>query len=164
VHEHFAAFVVAASATLSASFAEEIVSGTRAFESLYSLIPMVLLLIAVLFIGPLFTFSRKLWLCRITGLNEYMVMAHHYVDAFDRKWIRDASASGESQLGTADMQSLADLGNSVNVVRNMRWVPMSRRLVAGLAVAALIPMLPLLLLKYPAAEIANQLFKALSGL
>ncbi|NLH15778.1 MAG: hypothetical protein GX455_04300 [Phycisphaerae bacterium] len=164
VQEHFAAFAMAASATLSASFAEEIVSGTRAFDSLYSLIPIVLLLIAVLFIGPLFTFSRKLWACRITGLNEYMVMAHRYVGAFDRKWVRDETASGESQLGTADLQSLADLSNSIDVVRNMRWVPMSRRLVAELAIAALIPMLPLLLLKYPVTELATQLFKTLSGL
>jgi hypothetical protein len=164
VHEHFAAFVVAASVTLSASFAEDIVSGAMAFESLYRMVPLVLVLLAVLFIGPLFTFSSKLWICRITGLNEYMVMAHHYVDAFDRKWIRDESASGESQLGTPDMQSLADLGNSVNVVRNMRWVPMSRRLVVELAAAALLPMLPLLLLKYPIAELASTLFKALSGL
>jgi hypothetical protein len=33
------------------------------FDSLYSSIPMVLLLNAALFIGPLFIFSRKLYIC-----------------------------------------------------------------------------------------------------
>ena len=164
VQEHFIPFVLAISAVLSAAFAEGIFAGTMAFETLYSLIPMVLLLVAVLVIGPLLMFSRKLWVCRSTGLDEYMAMASRYVHAFDGKWLRDESASGESQLGTADMQSLADLTNSVNVVRNMRLVPASRRLMIELAACVILPMLPLVLLKYPVDQIAARLFKALTGL
>jgi len=164
VQEQFIPLVLAISAVLSASFAEDIFSGTMAFEALYRLIPVVLLLNAVLFICPLFMFSCKLWVCRATGLSEYMAMAHRYVSAFDRKWVRDENASGESQLGTADMQSLADLTNSVNVVRGMRTVPASRRLVMELAACAILPLLPLFLFKYPVAELAEKLLKALSGL
>jgi len=153
VHEHFAPLALAISAVLSASFAEDISSGTMAFEKLYGLIPVVLLVNAVLFIGPLFIFSPKLWVCRVTGWSEYMAMTSRYVNAFDRKWIRDENASGESQLGTADMQSLADLTNSVNVVRGMRWVPASRRLILGLAVSAVLPLVPLFLFKYPVGEL-----------
>jgi len=164
VQEHFVPLAVATSAVLSASFAEDISSQTMAFDALYRSIPIVLLLNAVLFIGPLFIFSPKLWICRITGLNEYMVMAHHYVNAFDRKWIRDEKATGESQLGTPDMQSLADLTNSVNVVRHMRWVPASRRLIMVVAASAILPLLPLFLFKYPATELVEKLFRTLVGL
>ena len=164
VQEHFAPFALAISAILSASFAEDISSGTMAFEALYRLIPVVLLLNAVLFICPLLIFFRKLWICRITGLNEYMAMAHRYVDAFDRKWIRDENATGESQLGTPDMQSLADLTNSVRVVRDMRCIPASRRLVMELVVCVILPMVPLLLFKYPIAELVEKLFRTLAGL
>ncbi len=164
VQEHFTPLALAISAVLSASFAEGIFLGNMAFEALYQLIPAVLVLVAGLFIGPLFLFTRKLWSCRSTGLDEYMAMASRYVHSFDRKWIRDESASGESQLGTADMQSLADLTNSMNVVRNMRLVPGSRRLVVELAASVILPMLPLLLLKFPVNEIAVRLFRALSGL
>lgn len=135
-----------------------------AFETLYRLIPMVLLLVAVLFIGPLVMFSRKLWVCRVAGLSEYMAMASRYVHAFDRKWIRDEQASSESQLGTADLQSLADLTNSVNVVRNMRIIPAGQRLMVQLAASAILPLLPLFLLKYPVNELAAQLFQMLTGL
>lgn len=65
-------------------FAEAISSGKMAFETLYSLVPMVMVLTAALFIGPLFLFSRKLWSCRQTGMTEYMGMASRYVNAFDR--------------------------------------------------------------------------------
>jgi hypothetical protein len=164
VHEHFSPLILAISAVLAASFAEEISSGTMAFEALYHLVPVVLLLNAVLFIGPLFIFSYKLWICWSTGWSEYMAMAARYTDAFDRKWIRDENATGDDQLGTPDMQSLADLTNSVNVVRNMRWVPVSRRLIVEFASYAILPLLPLLLFKYPVTELAEKLFRSLSGL
>jgi hypothetical protein len=164
VHEHFTPLALAISAVLSASFAEGISSGTMAFETLYWSIPIVLLLNAVLFICPLFIFSAKLWVCRVTGCSEYMAMASRYVNAFDQKWLRNENASGESQLGTPDMQSLADLTNSVNVVRRMQFIPASRRLVMGLAASAILPLLPLFLFKYPVTELAQKMFTILFGL
>jgi hypothetical protein len=163
VQAHFAPLVLAVSAVYAASFAESISSGTMVFEALYRLIPILLLLVAALFIGPLIMFSRKLWICRVTGLNEYMAMGSRYVHAFDRKWIRDEQASGESQLGTPDMQSLADLNTSLNVVRNMRLVPADRRLMVQLAACVIAPMLPLVFLKFPVDELAVRLFKMLVG-
>jgi len=163
VHETFGPLILAISAVCSAGFAEDISSGAMTFDSLYSSIPMVLLLNAALFIGPLFIFAHKLYICRWIGLSEYMAMASRYVNAFDRKWIRDEQATGESQLGTADLQSLADLTNSVNVVRGMHAVPFSRRLVMDHAVCAILPLLPLIFLKYPFSQVAAQLFHVLSG-
>ena len=93
-----------------------------------------------------------------------MAMASRYVDAFDRRWIRGENPSGEPLLGTPDMQSLADLTNSVNVVRGMRCIPASRRLVMELAICVILPMVPLLLFKYPIAELTEKLIRALSGL
>jgi hypothetical protein len=164
VHATFAPLALAISAVCSAGFAENISSRTMTFDSLYSSIPMVLLLNAALFIGPLFIFSRKLYICRWTGLSAYMAMASRYVNAFDGKWIRSKQASGESQLGTPDLQSLADLTNSVNVVRRMRAVPFSRRLLMDYAVCVILPLLPLLFLRYPVSQLAAQLFHIVSGL
>jgi hypothetical protein len=86
------------------------------------------------------------------------------VTAFDRKWIRDEKASGEAQLGTADLRSLADLTTSVNVVRGMQWIPASRTLVTAIVASAILPFLPLLLLRYPIDRLAARLFQALTGL
>lgn len=164
VQDHFSPLILAIGMVYSASFAEAISAGTMACETLSRLIPMVLIMAAVLFIGPLFFFLSKLWLCRVNGWSDYMAMASRYVEAFDRKWIRDENATGDSQLGTGDLQSLADLGNSLNVVRGMRLVPASRRLVLGVAVSVLLPMLPLLLFKYPMDQLAVRLFRTLTGL
>lgn len=163
VQEQFAPLILAISALFAAQFAESISSGTAAFESLYYSVPTVLLLNAVLFLGPLCIFASDLWICRIDGMSKYMAMASRYVNAFDAKWIQDEKASGESQLGTPDMQSLADLTNSVNVVRGMRPIPAGSRLIKILVASAIVPLLPLLLLKFPLEQVVVQLFQALAG-
>jgi len=164
VQEHFVPLAFAISVVFAAAFAEGILMKTMPFESLYSLAPGVLVLVAGLFIGPLLLFSRRLWDLRVTGLDEYMAMASRYVLAFDRKWIRDPDSSGESQLGTGDLQSLADLTNSLNVVRGIQLVPGGLRLLVWLAAAVILPMLPLVLLKYPIDQVARVLLRALAGL
>ena len=164
VQEEFAPLVLAISAIYSAQFAEAVSSGTMPFETLYSLVPLVMLATAILFVGPLFLFSAKLWICRQTGMKEYMGMAARYVNAFDRKWIRDDKESDESLLGTADLQSLADLTNSLNVVRQMRLIPAEQRLFVVLGIDVIVPMLPLLLLKFPVGQLAARLFQMLTGL
>lgn len=163
VHNHFVPLVLAISMVNSASFAEEISVGATAFEALYPEIAIILIVDAVLFVGPLFLFGPKLWACRVKGLGEYMTLAAHYVDDFDKKWLR-SGATAESFLGTPDLQSLADLTNSVNVVRNMRSVPVVPRQLTNLAIAALLPLLPLLLFKYPLAEVAEKMLKVVVGL
>ncbi|MDP2784787.1 MAG: hypothetical protein Q8O38_09390 [Sulfurimicrobium sp.] len=164
VQTHFTPLILAISAIQSASLAEEISRGAVAFEAIYPALALVLAVDAVLFLGPLFIFAPKLWACRIKGLSDYMEFASSYVNGFDQKWLGAGAHAREPLLGTADLQSLADLGNSINIVRNMRWVPMSLRLVKDFALAALLPILPLYLLKYPVAELAEKFFSRLTGL
>jgi len=164
VQENFAPLALAISALFSAQFAEDISAGAMQFENLYSYVPTVLLLILALVIGPLCIFSRKLWVCRWTGMSAYMSMASRYVTAFDDKWIEKLGQSGASQLGSADLQALSDLTSSLNVIRNMQPIPASRRLFAAIAGCGILPMLPLLLLKYPAVQVAARLLKAVIGM
>jgi len=165
VQENFAPLVVAISVVYSGQFAEGISSGKMAFETLYPMVPIVMLATAVLFLGPLFLFLAKLWTCRQTGMREYMGMASRYVNAFDSKWIRDEQvSSGDFQLGSADLQSLADLTSSVNVVLGMRPVPASLRLMLELGASVILPLLPLVFLKYPVDQVAARLFRMLTGL
>ena len=164
VQAHFTPFVLAISLLTAAMFAEEFFAGLTSFESIYPMLSLVLVLDSVIFIGPLFIFSSKLWACRVKGLSDYMELAADYVNDFDKKWLRKDNPVQESLLGTADLQSLADLNNSINVVRDMSWVPLNMRLLVDITIAALLPMTPLLLLKYPVSELTKKLFRSLVGL
>ena len=67
--------------------------------------------------GPLLVFAPQLAQAKRTGLREYGTLAERYVREFDAKWLRGGAPAGEPLVGSADIQSLADLGNSFEVVR-----------------------------------------------
>ncbi len=104
---------------------------------------VVLLVFAVL--GPLLVFSRQLEAAKRVGLREYGTLAQRYVREFDSKWLRGGAPADEPFIGSGDIQSLADLGNSFEVVRGMRFVPFTAQTVVQLAAATLLPLLPLTL-------------------
>ena len=74
-------------------------------------------------LGPMLVFAPKLAAAKRAGLREYGTLAQRYVREFDGKWLRGGAPADEPLVGTADIQSLADLGNSFEVVSGMRWVP-----------------------------------------
>lgn len=163
VHTRFAPLALAISVTVAATVAEEIAVGEETLSDIYPALAATLILNVALFLGPLGLFLFKLRACQEKGLREYGALGARYVHAFERKWLSDA-AQDESLLGTPDLQSLADLANSVEVVRKMRLAPVSVRLLATIGVAAALPMLPLLLFDYPLTDLAKMLFKKLAGL
>jgi hypothetical protein len=164
VHTEFIPLILAISAVQSASLAQDIASGRMTFDAIYPGVAFTLVVDAVVFLGPLYIFSRKLWQCKVKGMSDYGGFAERYVTEFDRKWLGADPALEEPLLGTADIQSLADLSNSVSIVRDMRLVPVSPSMLMYLAAGALLPLLPLVLFKYPLADLLAKFFANVSGL
>jgi hypothetical protein len=109
-------------------------------------IVIVLLFLLCLALGPLLVFAPQLAEAKRNGLREYGTLAEQYVREFDKKWLRrGVGAAGETLVGSADIQSLADLANSFEVVTTMRVAPITREALIGLTVATLAPVVPLLL-------------------
>jgi hypothetical protein len=108
---------------------------------------------------PLLVFSGTLLKTKRLGLYQYGTLGTEYTSSFHKKWITDPRLTGEVLLGTGDIQSLADLGNSFAFVEKMNAVPMGPRTPIHLALACLIPMAPLLLTMMPLAELLKMLFK-----
>jgi hypothetical protein len=163
VHAYFSPLSLALSAIISAAFAEGIITGKQQFESLYSLIPLAVSMNLLIFLAPLFIFFKKLKTCKINGLKNYMIMSSHYVDNFDHKWIDSKAVIRQSQLGTPDLQSLADLSNSIKIIQEMRIVPLSKQLAATFVVTGILPFLPFLLLKFNLNELLILVFKLVTG-
>jgi len=164
VHAQYAPLVFAISAIQSASLAQEIASGRIAYEAIYPGVALVLITVAVLFVGPLFVFTVRLWACRSEGIRLYSVLGHRYVHAFESKWLAANGGPKDELLGTADIQSLADLGNSVDIAHDMRLAPISLSMLTHLAIAALVPLLPLALFKYPLADLLQKFVERLAGM
>jgi hypothetical protein len=119
---------------------------------------VVFFVLAVL--GPLLMFSRQMTAAKRKGLADYGQLAQDYVEEFDRKWVAHDPPRDEDILGTGDIQSLADLGNSYSVITSMRPVPFGLDDITRLAAATAAPFLPLLLTIFPLEELLMRLIQA----
>ena len=120
-------------------------------------IAVLLVFLICLILGPFVVFSPQLARVKRMGKREYGSLAERYVRKFDEKWLRDGAPAGEPLIGSADIQSLADLGNSYEIVRTMRVIPFSKEAILQLAVVTAAPLAPLLLTMMSLEEILNKL-------
>jgi hypothetical protein len=121
-------------------------------------IVLLVIFMLILVVGPLTVFAPQLSRARRNGLREYGTLAQRYVRDFDAKWLRSQRVTDEAFLGSGDIQSLADLGNSFAVVQDMNIVPVTKNALIQLAAATVAPMVPLVLTMMPLEELLKKLF------
>jgi len=112
-------------------------------------------------LGPLLMFTPKMAAAKRKGLADYGLLAQRYVDDFEGRWITRESQTSEQLLGSADIQSLADLGNSFEIVREMKPLPFGVDEITRLAVVTAVPLFPLLLTIFSAEELVMRVIRVL---
>jgi hypothetical protein len=117
---------------------------------------LVVFLLCVVF-GPLLVFAPQLAQAKRTGNREYGMLAERYVRAFDAKWLRGGAPAEEALVGSGDIQSLADLANSFEVVQTMRLAPVTKEGIFQLVAATLAPLVPLALTMMSLEELLKRL-------
>ena len=122
---------------------------------------LMLGLMFILLLGPLLIFMPKLARTRRIGLAEYGTLAARYVNEFDGKWLRGQAPANEPLIGSADIQSLADLANSFEVVKRINIVLISRETLILLVAYTLGPVAPLLLTMVPLDVLLKKLVSML---
>jgi hypothetical protein len=120
------------------------------------LIGMAALLLAVA-LGPLCVFTPKLNRAKLVGLRAYGRLASDYVTGFAQKWTGSVVLQHEPLLGSADIQSLADLDNSFSIIRETRLVPFGKETVVRIVVIVAVPLVPLALTMFSAEELIKRL-------
>jgi len=118
-----------------------------------------LLFLMLLVLAPLTFFAAHLGWAHRAAKREFGILSSSYVDSFRDKWIEHKSEPGEALLGTPDLQSLADLGNSFKTVSEGRIVPFGKDAVTRLAGILILPMLPLIFTIIPLKEIMGWILK-----
>jgi hypothetical protein len=155
----FSAFLLAQGSVLAGLMANRIFyGGAKLPDFKVELIGLVSLMLLAL-LGPLLVFTRQLEAAKRVGVREHGLLAERYVREYDRKWLRGGAPPDEPLLGSADIQSLADLGNSFASVKEMRWIPFTVTTVFQLAVTTLLPVVPLLLTMISLEELLERLLK-----
>jgi hypothetical protein len=154
----FVPLLMAHGALLAGNLASQIFHAGASLTQFKLEILLLVILMVILVVGPLLVFAPQLAAARRTGLREYGTLAQRYVRDFDAKWVRGAVAADEPMLGSGDIQSLADLGNSYSIIQDMRIVPVTRQAMLQLGAVTLAPITPLLLTLMPLEELLQKLF------
>ena len=157
----FGIIVFPLSSVVSAAIASRIIFGGATLEQFEFIYATLIVLVLIVFAGPLMVFAPKLFRLKQDGLLRYGTLASQYTQAFDSKWVGGINTPEEPLLGTTDIQSLADLGNSYELVRKMRIVPIELSDFIGIALPGVIPALPLAATVMPVGEILKGILRLL---
>lgn len=154
------------SCALGCSFAGHVADGVlhhgASFNSYKVLIGAFVVLTVALGLCPLLVWFPKLAKVRRLGLREYATLGSRYAQEFDRKWVHTSRPPEEPLLGAADIQSLADLGNSYSVIQGMSVVPITKGLAMKLGIFAAAPLLPVLIAVTPTKQIIDAVLKMIA--
>src|ERR1700733_14805315 len=161
VQQYFTIVLVAFSIAVAGVLANGIIYDGIPLSHFAPVIVIFVMLAVALFLAPIFVFFGTLWRTKRLGLLQYESLGNEYTSAFHGKWILNLDRTKEPLLGTADIQSLADLGNSYAFVRKMNLAPMQLYTPIYLILACLIPMAPLALTMMPLEEILKMALKML---
>jgi len=154
----FAPLAAAHGALLAGPFANRIFYMGAHLPSFKLEIAGIVVFVLCFAFGPPLVFAPQLAAARRRGMREYGTLAERYVRDFDTKWLRGGAPADEALVGSADIQSLADLSNSLEIVRTMNVTVITKEAVIRVAAATLAPILPLVLTMMPLEELLKRMF------
>ena len=152
--------IFAMSAVVSSHLAWEMTTQGASLRSLAPAIAVFALAMLLFAVGPLFFLTAQLFRLQRQALVEFGVLAARHSHGFERRWIQGDGKDDEI-VGAPDFSSQIDLASSYDVARSTRALPFRMSILRSILAAALLPMLPLLLLEAPLEEIIVKLAKML---
>jgi hypothetical protein len=155
----FGPILFAQGAMLSGVVASRVLNMGESLLSFKMQIGAFVAFFVVVILSPLLMFTPKMARAKRKGLADYGLLAQRYVNRFEQKWVGEPG--GEELLGTGDIQSLADLGNSYSVVKEMRPVPFGLDDISRLAAATAAPLVPLMLTILSPEELIMRIIKVI---
>jgi hypothetical protein len=158
-HQFFSIILFSTSITTAGALANDILYDKFPLPHFGPAIAVYVLVAVAIIMAPLSVFSLLLLKTKRIGLLSYGTLATEYTSSFQKKWIGARLPREEGLLGTGDIQSLADLGNSYSFIEKMGPLPTGPRTPIVFALACLIPMVPLLLTMMPLKEVVKMLLK-----
>lgn len=157
----FAVFELAFASVLAGAWGSQLIDHRVTVPSLFPTLILFVVLASLTALVPLLLFSPHLYRAQRRALLDYNPFALDYVLRFHAKWIE--RRSDPDLLGTPDLQSLADLGNSYGVIQSTGMFVFGSRKVTELWLGAIVPMLPLVATVVPLEDMFRRLGSMLFG-
>jgi hypothetical protein len=157
----FSPIVFAGGAVVAAQVANTIAYQGATLSSQKLLMIAYGVMVIIVLVAPLLVVAPVLLKIKRKALLEYGALVTMHDRLFDQKWVQNQERPDEEILGNPDASSLVDLGPSFTVVRQMGLVPIDKLTLVTLALAAALPMVPVVLYATPADELVRAVLKML---
>lgn len=142
---------------LSATLANRIIHAGASLTDFQVEIVLMVAFVFCIVLGPLLLFAPALMAAEREGTAEYGALGNNVARAFDGRWLRHGSRRQSELLEAGEVSAMTDLDTTLGIIREMRYVPITRESIVWIAVAVLAPMVPLLLTMMPAEELLKKL-------
>jgi hypothetical protein len=155
----FALVAFAISSAMAGSLADLILWGHASIQTHLYVVATLLLILLVLFCGPLLFFIAPLAKAKREGIYKHGALSRHQLGEFEEKWVESPYTKKEGMLSEPDFSVTVDLSGVVSKAYEMKTIPFSPYDMIPLAVGMLLPFVPVVLLEVPLKEIVVALIK-----
>ncbi len=138
-----APILLAQSAAVAGAIGGQILYQGVKLQSFFLDIGTVVVALVLMGVLPLVFFMPALLAAGLRGRAEYGLLSMRYVEQFRAKWLAGHAAPNEPLIGSSDVQSLADLANAHEVVRQLNALPVTFQTLGRFAVLIALPFAPL---------------------
>jgi hypothetical protein len=157
----FAPVAFAVTGVIAATWREEVLhAGAHLMDFKLPAIVLVVI-IALIALGPLIFFVPKLAALRRRGILEYGILGQMHSTDYHEKWIQHRAGDEVEFLQAPETSTLCDFGQSYARIEQLKPFPADKGAFITLAAAVAIPAIPLLLAQIPLAVVLKVLLKAL---
>lgn len=143
------------------SVANRILYKNAPVENIQATIGGLIVVVLLLFVGPLLVFVLKLYGQKVKGIFSYGRLAADVGHQFEQKWLANYEEVRSGALEAPDFSATTDLYQVVGNVHGMKVLPFELRAVLSLIVATLLPFIPVLLMTMPLKLIVKELARLL---
>jgi len=156
----FVPVVIAASTAMGSILRYQALHSVFSRQSLNMVLALWVLVIFVIFLGPLAIFMPKLTHLYRVGYLQYGSLAHLQAEQFHQKWVHGRQAHLGELLTAPETTRLIDQARSLDRVRRVKLLPIDRLTIIEVAAASAIPMLPVIMTQIPVADLLKLIVRS----
>jgi hypothetical protein len=151
--------VFAIAASVAGALANLILWMGASFASFQYAIVVFAAALVGLMAGPLVFFNRQLYNAKQRAVLACGTLAGRQLRAFEEKWLGAKPPAAGEILREPDFSAVSDFNATVAAVQKMKTLPFGLKQLVSLAVAALLPFLPVVAIEIPLKEVLLQVLK-----
>lgn len=157
----FSAVVLAISCVVASSAAHAVLYHDAPFTTFKSVAGAAVVILSLLFLAPLFTFSGPLRRIRIRARLEYGSLAGRHARAVHARWIEGAAIADAPFLDAPELGPAADVATLYQLATSIRVVPIGKTALGAVLIPAAVPLLIVAALEVPLKDVLLKLLGAL---